>query len=143
MAKNDDKIKALLGKVEEQRAGLGTKPKAAWTTNGIFKYPDGKFFNINTVKDSRNFVEALSFLLEKESLMSQAAGRLGVPFKEYSLEGYTTSEWEKDFKKRIECVAWDEKKAQLEATEKKLKTLVSEEARTEMELADIESSLKL
>lgn len=142
MAKNDDKIKALITKVEEQQGNLGSKPRGTWNTNGIFKYPGGKdFFNLNTIKDPQPLVEALSFLLEKELLHNQAAERLGVPVKPFIWDDKTISEWEGDFKKRLEIVNWENKKAQLEDTKKKLKSLVSEEAKTEMELANIESLL--
>ena len=73
MSNNDTKIKTLLEKVEEQQAGLGTKPRAGWHTNGIFKYTDGNYFNLNTVNDFQILVKALSFLLKTESLASQAA----------------------------------------------------------------------
>lgn len=53
MAKNDEKIKALLTKVEEQQAALGTKPKANWTTTGIFKYDETRHININVVRGYR------------------------------------------------------------------------------------------
>lgn len=142
MSKNDDKIKALLNKVETQQKDLGTKPKAAWQTNGIFKYPDGRFFNLNTTQDTQTLVEALAILLEKQSCKKQAAERLGVSSKEFVWDNYPISDWEQDFKKRIEIINWNDKKNQLDETKKKLNCLVSEEAKTEMELADIENQLK-
>lgn len=141
MAKNDDKIKTLLAKVEEQKAGLGKAPKAAYDTNAVFKYRDGSFVNLNTVRDPQPLVEALAYLLEKEQLHTAAAERLGVPVKEFIWDGHPVSEWEGDFKKRIEVFKWEQKKAQLEETKKKLKALVSEEAKTEMELSNIEALL--
>jgi hypothetical protein len=143
MSAHDDKIKVLLEKVEEQKAGLGTKPKASWETNGIFKYTDGSYFNINTVKDPQRLVNALALLLEKESLQGQAAERLGVEAQSLDWNGFPVSDWEADFKKRIDIVKWQERKKQLEATKKKLKSLVSDEGKTEMALADIEKMLSL
>lgn len=141
MTKHDDKIKLLLAKVEEQQNNLGTKPKASWTTNGIFKYKDGNFFNLNTVRDAQPLVEALACLLEKESLHQQAAERLGVTIKPFLWDGNSLADWEKDFKKRLDIIGWEGRKTQLDDTKKKLKSLVSEEAKTEMELEDIEKSL--
>lgn len=143
MAKHDDKIKALLAKVAEQQDDLGTKPKALWSTNGIFKYKDGtSFFNLNTVKDTQVLVEALAYLLGEEQRIKQAADFLGVPSKDLSYNGYSVNEWKTDFKKRVACILWDDKKTKLDATKSKLKSLVSEEAKTEEELNDIESMLQ-
>jgi hypothetical protein len=141
MTKHDDKIRDLLARVEEQQAGLGTKPKAAWQTNAIFKYKDGSFFNLNTVKDPQPLVEALATLLERETLLQEAGKRLGVPVQSVMWDGYSVTEWEQDFQKRIQIIRWEERKAQLDATKKKLNSLVSEEAKTELELATIEHLL--
>lgn len=143
MTKHDDKIKVLLTKVEEQQSGLGTKPKASWNTNGIFKYKNGEFFNLNTVREAQPLVEALACLLEKESLNQQAAQRLGVAHKSFVWDGYPVSEWEADFKKRLDIIGWEGRKAKLDETKKTLKSLISEDAKTEMELENIENSLKL
>jgi len=141
MSKNDDKIKVLLAKVEEMKSSLGTKPKVSWLTNAVFKYKDGAYFNLNTVKDPSDLVTALSYLLEKESLTNEAAKRLGVESKSFVWDGFSVSEWEKDFKKRVEVIKWDEKKANLDATQKKLNQLMSEDARTGAELENIEKLL--
>lgn len=87
-------------------------------------------------------VEALSYLLEKELLHKEAAERLGLEVKPFVWDNYSINDWQADFKKRVEVLAWEEKKARLDETKKKLNSLVSEEAKTEMELADIENSLR-
>lgn len=148
-AKNDEKIKLLLEKAESQKAALGTKPRASWDTNAIFKYSvsstgspkEGQWFNINAIRDPQTFVEALAFLLERDHLHTQAAGRLGVTVKPLMWDGYPVSAWEHDFKLRIEIINWENRKTQLEDTQKKLKALVSDEGKTEMELANLEGLL--
>lgn len=141
MSNNDNKIKSLLSKVESQQIALATKPKVSWLTNAIFKYTDTNFFNLNTVKEPQILVEALSFLLEKETTLAHAATLLGVDVKPLMWQGYAVSDWQADFKKRIDIIKWEEKKTQLEAMKKKLSSLVSEETKTEMELSVIESML--
>lgn len=141
MTKHDDKIKTLLATVEQQKAALGTKPRASWVTNAIFKYKDGTHLNLNTVRTSQPLVDALAYLLEKQGLQQAAANHLGVRLEPFSWEGYSLQEWMQDFKLRLDILHWEDKKAQLEATKKKLHALVSEEAKTEMELADIEKML--
>lgn len=124
--KHDDKVKLFIDKVEKQKAELGAKPKTSWVTNGIFKYKDGQYFNLNTVRDPQPLVDALSFLLEKSENQYKASARLGVDAKEYTWDGYTVTEWEKDFKARLAVLLWEDKKAE-----------------TEMELAKIEKLLGL
>jgi 5-formaminoimidazole-4-carboxamide-1-beta-D-ribofuranosyl 5'-monophosphate synthetase len=80
-------------------------------------------------------------MLGQRQTLSEAATRLGVVVPEASFGGYTVYEWEEDFKLRISILKWEEKKRKLEETEKKLSALVSEEARTEMELEKIAKSL--
>jgi len=139
---NDARISALLATIEKQRKALGTKPRAAWLTSAIFKYSSSDHFNLNVVSNPEVLVDALSFLLAKEDTRTDAAKRLGVPPSSLVWEGYPIADYEADFKHRLAIIEWDAKKKLLEQTEKKLKSLVSEEARTGMALDDIESLLK-
>lgn len=142
MAKNDDMIKQLMAKVAVQKEALGAKPKVSWKTNGVFKFDDKEYFNINTVQSSEPLVRALAYLLQKSSMYSEASKQLDVPVPEdMGFGGYSVYEWSQDFKLRLSVLKWEEKKRQLEDTEKKLAALVSEEARTEMELEKIAKSL--
>lgn len=141
MTKHDDKIRDLLARVEEQQAGLGNKPKVARLTNGIFKYKDGTFFNLNTVREAQPLIEALATMLERDNQVREAAKRLGAEPQPFVWDGHPIAEWEADFKNRLDILRWEEKKAKLDATKKKLNGLVSEEAKTEMELASIEHLL--
>jgi len=143
VSKNDEKIKLLMAKVEEQKASLGTKPRAKWNTNAVFKYPGGEFVNLNTVNegDFGKLVDAMSHLLTTESLRAQAAERLGVDVVPFTHGGYTIAEWEEDFKLRINIVGYDGRKKKLDATNAKLKSLISAGTRTEMELDEIENLL--
>lgn len=142
MSKHDDKIKVLLAKVEEQQSGLGVKPKVSWITNGLFKHKDqSKFFNLNTVKDPQVLVEALAFLKSYETSIEEAAEMLGVSAKPFQWDGYSVADWATDFRNRVKVIAWDERKAQLDATKAKLRALRSEDARTGDELEELEKSL--
>ncbi len=140
--KNDEKIKLLIAKVKEQKEALGKKPRAAWRTNGIFKFADGEHFNINTVTQPEILIRALGHLIMMENSSAEAAKRLSVVIlSEGTWNGYKVSEYEEDFKLRIQMFKYDKKKKTLDKTKKKLDSLVSEEARTEMELDDIEALL--
>ena len=139
MSKNDNAIKDLLQKVEEQKKSLGTKERVSWITNGVFK-KGGDFFNINTVNDPLVLVEALGFLIVQLEGFDKARFALGVS-GDFKWDGYTYNDWQEDFKTRIKIIEYDKKKKVLDATKAKLNSLVSEEARTEMELDDIKKIL--
>lgn len=139
MSKNDGAIKELLQKVEEQKASLGTKERVTWLTNGIFKR-DGVVININTVSDPIVLATALGFLISQDDSFDKSCKMLGVK-GEFKWDGYTVDEWKDDFKTRIRILDYDKKKKTLDATKAKLNSLVSEEARTEMELEDIKKIL--
>ena len=139
---NDIVIKELLKKVEDKKADLGTKERASWRTNGIFKYVSGQgFFNLNTVTDATILIQALASLVVNEQCCNEAAKRLDLPIHEYRWDGYSIKDWEEDFKTRIRTLEYDKKKKSLDATKQKLSSLVSEEAKTEMELEDIKKLL--
>jgi hypothetical protein len=137
MAKNDDKIKELMALVAEKKKALGDKPKATWSTNAVFKYNSNEFFNLNTVKEPKVLVEALAFLMQRTTMITEASRALGVAAHNPEWGGYSVADWVSDFKTRLAIVNWETKKAELEATQVKLNTLVSEEARTEMEIDSI------
>ena len=142
MAKNDDAIKALMAKVAAQKESLGSKPKVSWKTNGIFKYNNDIHLNLNTVREPIMLVDALALLLGMSKNRVEAGKMLGVVVPDFSFNGYDISEWVEDFNTRIATITWETKKAALDATQTKLSALVSEEARTEMELEKIAKSLE-
>jgi hypothetical protein len=141
MAKNDERIKQLMAEVEDRKEKLGAKPKATWLTNGVFKFSASEFFNLNTIQNSDKLVEALSFLINKTRDQDEAAQLLGVSEPSFEWGGYSIQDWLADFKTRLSIVTWEANKAKLDATQAKLAQLVSEEARTEMELDSISKSI--
>lgn len=138
MSKNDDKIKQLLNKVDVEKKKLGPKIKVSYNTNCIFKYDDRRYFNLNTVTDTNVLVEALAFLLEKEAMYKEAAKRLDVDFNNLEWLGFSLNYWEEDFKLRAKVIKYNEQLDKLGKMQKQLNQLVSEEARTEMALEEIE-----
>ena len=140
---NDAKIKELLQKVQEQRSSLGEKPKTTWRTNGIFKFDDKTSLNIN-VASEMELANALALVLWKKDYHNEAFSILGLNPNEHMeilYNGFSISDYIEDFKTRISLIKWNQKKELLTNTEKKLQSLVSEEARTEMELDSISKLL--
>lgn len=141
MAKHDTKIKQLLSKIEAEKKSLGKRPRAVLNTNGLFRFDNSNHFNLNTVSDVGYLVRALGFLLEKQATQAEAAKRLGVEGYVFDWKGYSLEDWEADFKMRADTIAWNAKQKKLQALQKKLKDLRSEEAKTGDALSEIEGML--
>ncbi len=142
MAKNDERIKELIKITEAKKAALGTKPKAAWKTNGIFKVAMvEKHLNLNTVNNVETLVDALAALLIYRTSIQEAEKILGLQLSERQHDGYPLSDWVADFKLRISMIKYDEEKKKIEALETQLKSLISEDCKTEMALDEITKSL--
>jgi hypothetical protein len=143
MSKNDVVIKDLMAKVESQKKAMGSKPRVVWATNGLFKKSSTEFFNVNVVNDLSVLAAAMGFLIAQEEAFVKGCREIGIidDTLEYKWDGYTVGEWRGDFKTRAKMIEWDKKNKVLEATKSKLSSLVSEEARTEMELLEIEKLL--
>ena len=142
MSKNDDKIKKLMAAVEDKKKAMGPRPKVSFDTTALFKLPNGSSFNLNVVSDSKTLVELLAYLLEAQARIEEASEMLGLDTPdEFKHCGFKVSKWAGDFKQRLGAIKWDEEKKRLVALEQKLAKLISEDARTEIELADIEKML--
>lgn len=142
--KNDDKIKNLLTEIDKKKSEIGSKPKAAWKTNGIIKIFDNSninSYNINTVNSVTACVDLVSALLSQKTNYSEACKFLGV--KELDSEKiFYINDAMDDLKLRNQMILWDVEKKKLDAMEKKLKDLRSVDAKTEDAINDIENELK-
>lgn len=142
MSNNDNRIKELIEIIEQKRVSLGTKPKTSWNTNGIFKFNESKHINLNTVYDPNIIVSALSHIIMHNSSSIEASKILGVDNVVIEYDGYCLDDWISDFKLRINQINWAFEKKELDKKEEQLKSLISEDARTEMALDIIEKELK-
>jgi hypothetical protein len=141
MNNNDSKIKELMEKVELQKAGLGPKPKAVYTTNCIVEINGRTCKNLNIMTKSE-LVDCLSYILESNHWANEARKRLGLSEVDAVLEsGYSAKDYEADFKIRLSILNYNERKQKLDQTEAKLKALMSEDARTANALEDLEKSI--
>lgn len=132
----DTRVNELMEKVEAQRKALGAEPRFSPITNAKFHFDKETYFNLHVQTDICRFVRALAMLLEQSSHHQTACERLGldIPFLWY---GYSLEDWETDFKGRIAALQWRDRKKQLDATERKLAELLSEEGKTSKALDEI------
>jgi len=140
MNKNDQEIKTLMDVVDQKEKALGKLKREPLTTNGIFRFNDDEFFNINTVSSNEKLIKAMAFLISREKTYAEACERLEVEAK-FDWYGYAVAEWEEDFKSRIAVIAWNERKKSLDSAKKKLDSLISSEGKTSMEIEDLKSAL--
>jgi len=140
MAKNDAKVKELMGTIEAKRAALGTRPRMSLRTNGLFKYDDSRHLNINVSID-KQLIDALGFLLSKHYYQKKAMDIFNIE-ADFEWMGFSFDDWVADFKSRIAYLVLEKENKKLLALEKKLATLFSEEATTEIELENIARLLK-
>jgi signal recognition particle subunit SEC65 len=139
---NDQKIEQMKKVLNEKRLALGKRPRAQWNTNGIFNFGcEGKHFNLNTVVDLSRMARALAYMRNETRNIEEAAKDLGFTPDPVLFGNWTVDEWESDFRTRVAVVQWEKRNKELQAIEKKLNALMSEDARTANELADLEKLL--
>lgn len=141
MAKNDDKIKAVLKTIESKREKLGTKPANNLKTNGVLIKEPGSHLNLNTINDIKTCVDTVAFILQKKNLIEESVKLLEIEYADYTFNGYSFEDWLCDFKLRASIITWNQEKKKLTALEKKLKDLRSEDAKTDDAISDIMAEL--
>lgn len=135
MSKNDEKIREVLEQIEKKKKEIGTKPKAAWKSNGILKLKDSHL-NINTIGNLSLCVHAAAEVLRERTFYKEASELLGVPMEESNLDDYMA-----DIQLRASMIKYDAENKKLVAMEEKLKALRSEDAKTADAISDILKSL--
>ena len=140
-SKNDLKIKELTIKVEEQQAKLGKKPKIAFITNAVFNEGAdlGSPLNLNVLK-KEYLIRLTTKLFSLKLAHEEAIKFLGMEVP-LTVSNYPVSDWLEDIKTRFKILEFEENQKKLDLTKEKLKQLLSEDARTELELENIEKNL--
>lgn len=143
---NDERILKLKKSIEEKRAEIEKIGKYVPATTCIIQPKFGEKINLH-VLDENELVLLLSWLkamgigfsdyVEYDNLEGIDLG-----IKEPKISGFTIAEWKEDIKNLLRQKKIKAKKLQLNAMEKKLTDLLSEDKRTELELDDIEALLK-
>lgn len=132
----DNKIIELINVVKKQQeevAHAEKETKRGWKTNcslNIIGFTQP--LNL-TVASVENVVKAYGMLITITSNIAEAAKTLGVPAPTV-YDGYSLEDWSDDFKKRIAMIQIKEKKVKLTTLEDRLNSIVSPDARRQMEL---------
>ena len=141
MNKQDEKIKELWDTVIAKKEAIHKAEKPNWITNCSFSFSRSgnvqDTSNIQTISDTKFFVEALGFLMQSEDSFDKAAAELGVK-STFQWRGYSVNDWKTDFKTRIDKIKIADKKKELAALEARLGAIISPELKAELELAEIQ-----
>jgi hypothetical protein len=141
MSKNDDKIKQLMETISTKRKLLGIRPKVSYHTNGLLNLLNTSVLNINIASEN-DLIEFISDLKQKEYFHKIACEELNIPVKKFIYNNYAVEDYIDDATARMSVILYDIKRKELDSLEKKLSTLLSEDARTENELNNISKLLE-
>lgn len=135
MSKNDEKIIALKNSIEAKKKELNVSVRFSPITNCNLEL-DGVRYNINTLAK-----EQLITLLVKLNMYRVSSHDLNISCN-FKISGYSVSEWMTDIQSKIEVLNYKDEDNKLKQLEVKLTRMLSDEKKTELELAEIENLLK-
>lgn len=130
---HDTKIIELKKQIEEKKEKLKDVKRFSPITKCIINL-EGKAQNLNVLKK-----EELILLLVKLNVFKKSADELGYPL---TIDGYLVQEWMEDIQSKLKLMEYKEEEQKLNALNKKLTTLLSEDKKVELELEEIEGLLK-
>lgn len=144
MSSNDKQIEEYRVAVEKKRTELGEQPRPSYLTNQLLQLDpnDNKKLNLNLVNNETHCVEVVRQITIQSMAHDKANELLGtsIPFV---IGGYTVEQWVGDVKARLELINWKAEKVKLDAMDKKLAALLSDDAKTANAIADIVGELNL
>ena len=134
MSKNDDKILLLKKQIDSKKAELGKAKRFSPITSCSIEL-DGIRYNLHAATKDQ-----LVFLACKLEALNVAAENLGYE-GECMVSGFSTVDWLTDVLAKLEVLGQKDEESKLKAMEAKLDKLLSEDKKTELELAEIEALL--
>lgn len=134
MSKNDEKIIALKAQIEIKKEELKKIARFNPMTSCSIEL-DGVRYNLHTLDKKQ-----LTSLLVKLNMYRISLEDLEI--EEFDICGYNVTDWIEDIKNKLEVINQREEQNKLKQLESKLTKMLSEEKKTELELAEIENILK-
>lgn len=144
MSANDQKIEQYRQAVEAKRSELGERPRPNYVTNQLLKLDptDSKKLNLNLISTPAHCVEVVRQLMIQSMAHDKANDALGTDIK-FEIDGYTIDDWISDIKSRLSVIQWNNKKVNLDAMDRKLAELLSEDAKKAKAIDDFAGELGL
>jgi hypothetical protein len=131
---NDDKILLLKNKIEEKEKQLKIK-KFVPVTNCIFNL-EGTVINLHTA----NKPTLIKILVDLD-IKYTSAKKLGYE-NNYFISGYGLEEWMEDVKTKLSILENKNEEDKLKSMKNQLQELLSNEKKAELQINEIEASLK-
>ena len=135
-SENDQRVLKLQSQIKTKKTEFRKAQKFQPVTNCSINF-EGERYNINTLD-----LSGCNLLLVRLNCyqISEKDLKLSDPVL---MSGYTLSEWITDLKSKSAHLGRKKEETKLKVMESKLKQLLSEDTRTELELEDIEKELGL
>ena len=132
------KMQATLAQKKAELEAMDACSKTSWKTNGVFTL-DGKTVTLMTATEA-TALEVATRVLWDSKYRQEAAAMLGI-VDAAKVQGYAAQDWLDDCKKRVSVLQVKERKAQVDAMQKKLDQLLSPEKRRQMDVLAIEEQM--
>ncbi len=124
--KNDERIMQLKQQIEKKRNELTEHNSKFVPITNCLLVLDKVTYNLH--------VESSEMLLIKLNMIAMSAKDLDIDTSKLIISGYSLNDWITDVKSNLEVQRYKKEKSDLNALEKKLTALLSEDKQTELEI---------
>lgn len=131
--KNDDRIMQLKKQISVKREELAKRTSRFVPITNCLLVLDKITYNLH--------VESSEMLLIKLNMISMSAKDLEIDTDNLMISGYSLNDWIADVKNNLEVQKYKKEKNDLNALEKKLDALLSEDKQTELKIDELAALL--
>lgn len=131
--KNDDRIMQLKKQISVKREELAKRTSRFVPITNCLLVLDKITYNLH--------VESSEMLLIKLNMISMSAKDLEIDTDNLMISGYSLNDWIADVKSNLEVQKYKKEKNDLNALEKKLDALLSEDKQTELKIDELAALL--
>ena len=131
--KNDDRIMQLKKQISVKREELAKRTSRFVPITNCLLVLDKITYNLH--------VESSEMLLIKLNMISMSAKDLEIDIDNLMISGYSLNDWIADVKSNLEVQKYKKEKNDLNALEKKLDALLSEDKQTELKIDELAALL--
>lgn len=132
--KNDERIMQLKQQIDNKRKELAKRNNRFIPITNCLLVLDKVTYNLH--------VESSELLLIKLNMMAMSAKDLGMDTSKVIISGYSLNDWIEDVKNNLEVQRYKKEKSNLNALEKNLDALLSEDKQTELEIDKLAALLE-
>lgn len=132
--KNDERIMQLKQKIEDKRNELAEHNSRFVPITNCLLILDKITYNLH--------LDSSEMLLIKLNMIAMSAKDLNIDTSKFIISGYSLNDWIADVKHNLEVQKYKKEKSDLNALEKKLTALLSEDKQTELEIDKLAALLE-